>query len=127
VTAERVVSTCTKDASKSSTGEPNNDKSSHDETSASPANGLGIGSLVIPGSIVEVVSCKTVAAADEAANNDGEPTAEETATSYGEPTVKKEKDLILKQALKHRKYGNRVLLARQAKNGMLKMGGGMFL
>jgi hypothetical protein len=162
VTADR-GSTRTRDTSKSSTGEPNNDKSSHDktsasptigrgivsrvihqfshdETSASPAIGRGIGSLVIPGSIVEVVSCRstsrdttysnqtasdpTVAAADEAANNDGKPTAEENATSNGEPTVKKEKDLILKQALKHRKYGNRVLLARQAKNGMLKMGGG---
>jgi hypothetical protein len=99
VTAEQ-VSTRTRDASKSSTGEPHNDQFNHDKTSASPTIGREIVSRVIPGSIVEVVSCRstsrdiisgnhtssdpTVTAADEAATNDGEPIAEERAISNGE-------------------------------------------
>jgi hypothetical protein len=51
----------------------------------------------------------------------GESTAEQGTI---EVKIKVEKVIFLNEAKEHRKYGGRVLLARQAPNGMMKLGGG---
>jgi len=51
--------------------------------------------------------------------------AEEGEEGDDKPFIKKEyADYHKKEALEHRKYGDRVLLARQSKLGMMKLGGG---
>ena len=56
-------------------------------------------------------------------HEDMESIVPDEAPSSG-PRIKTEADLHRRQAKDHRHYGNRVLLARQAKNGMMKLGGG---
>ena len=55
----------------------------------------------------------------------GNGSAKEGGEGDDKPFIKKEyADYHKKEALEHRKYGDRVLLARQSKLGMMKLGGG---